>query len=82
MGCSRLGASLGHVTVAEPGARGRVPRAKVYEALHGRPFPEGVQQAENLVAHGVLDAVVATADLPELVDRTLAVLVDPPTPPR
>ncbi len=73
--------SLGHVTVAEPGALVGFLGPKVYEALHGRPFPEGVQQAENLVAHGVLDAVVATADLPELVDRTLAVLVDPPTPP-
>ena len=40
-----------------------------------------MQRAENLAAQGVIDAVVATEDLPELVDRTLAVLVDPPVPP-
>ncbi|GAB3660644.1 carboxyl transferase domain-containing protein [Nocardioides korecus] len=73
--------SLGHVTVAEPGALVGFLGPKVFEALEGRPFPEGVQRAENLVAHGVIDAVVATEDLPELVDRTLAVLVDPPTAP-
>ena len=73
--------SLGHVTVAEPGALVGFLGPKVYEALEGRPFPEGVQRAENLVAHGVVDAVVATEDLPDLVDRTLAVLVDPPTTP-
>ena len=73
--------SLGHVTVAEPGALVGFLGPKVFEALEGRPFPDGVQRAENLAAHGVIDAVVATEELPELVDRTLAVLVDPPVPP-
>ena len=29
---------------------------RVYEALYGEPFPEGVQTAENLYEHGLLDA--------------------------
>ena len=71
--------SLGHITVAEPGALVGFLGPKVYEGLRGRPFPEGVQRAENLAAKGVIDAVVAAEDLPELVDRALAVLVDPPS---
>ena len=49
---------------------------KVFEALNGQPFPAGVQQAENLAAKGVIDAVVAAEQLPELVDRSLRVLLD------
>jgi acetyl-CoA carboxylase beta subunit len=73
--------SLGHVTVAEPGALIGFLGPKVYEALHGEPFPSGVQTAENLASHGVIDGVVDTADLPFLLDRALGVLVDPPTAP-
>lgn len=71
--------SLGHVTVAEPGALVGFLGPKVYEALNGSAFPEGVQTAENLAAKGVIDAVVSAEDLPLLVDRALGVLVDPPT---
>ena len=73
--------SLGHVTVAEPGALVGFLGPKVYEALHGSPFPDGVQVAENLAAKGVIDAVVPAEDLPALVDHALAVLVDPPGDP-
>ena len=69
--------SLGHITVAEPGALVGFLGPKVYEGLHGEPFPDGVQTAENLAAKGVIDAVVPAEELPELVDRALAVLVDP-----
>jgi acetyl-CoA carboxylase carboxyl transferase subunit beta len=68
--------SLGHVTVAEPNALVGFLGAKVFEALDGRPFPPGVQRAENLADKGVVDAVVTTEDLPALVDLTLAVLAD------
>ena len=61
--------SLGHVTVAEPGALVGFLGPKVYEALEGKPFPSGVQQAENLAEKGVIDAVVSTEDLPMLIDR-------------
>lgn len=73
--------SLGHVTVAEPGALIGFLGPKVYQALHGEPFPPGVQTAENLAAHGVIDGVVETTDLPFLLDRALGVLVDPPVAP-
>ncbi len=72
--------SLGHVTVAEPGALVGFLGPKVYEALNGRPFRPGVQVAENLAAAGVIDGVVAAEHLPEMVDLALAVLVDAPGP--
>ncbi|KAA1425327.1 acetyl-CoA carboxyl transferase [Mumia zhuanghuii] len=72
--------SLGHVTVAEPDALVGFLGPKVYEVLNHRPFPDGVQTAENLAHHGILDAVVSAEDLPALVDRTLGILVDPPKP--
>jgi acetyl-CoA carboxylase carboxyl transferase subunit beta len=40
--------SLGHVTFAEPGALIGFLGPRVYEALHGNPFPAGVQTAEIL----------------------------------
>ncbi len=73
--------SLGHITVAEPGALVGFLGPKVYEALNGRPFPSGVQVAENLAAKGVIDAVVPAEELPSLVDAALGVLVDPPSAP-
>ena len=71
--------SLAHVTVAEPGALIGFLGPKVYEGLNGVPFPDGVQTAENLAAHGIVDAVVPAEALPGLVDNALATLVDPPT---
>ena len=74
--------SLAHVTVAEPGALIGFLGPKVFEALNGTPFPEGVQTAENLAWHGVIDGVVPAEELPAMVDAVLAVLVDPPSEPR
>ncbi|WP_439936775.1 carboxyl transferase domain-containing protein [Nocardia sp. N13] len=74
--------SLGHVTVAEPGALVGFLGPKVYEGLNGRPFRPGVQVAENLAANGVIDGVVGAEDLPAMVDAALAVLVDAPGPGR
>lgn len=72
--------SLGHITVAEPGALIAFLGPKVYEALEGRRFPPGVQVAENLAVKGVIDGVVTAEELPVVVDRALAVLLDPPSP--
>ncbi|WP_229051985.1 acetyl-CoA carboxylase carboxyltransferase subunit alpha/beta [Aeromicrobium sp. Leaf350] len=72
--------SLGHVRIAEPGALIGFLGPKVYELLNGRPFPAGVQTSENLVRHGVVDAVVIPDELPMVVDRTLSLLVDGPRP--
>ncbi len=72
--------SLGHVTVAEPGALVGFLGPKVFRALHGEDFPEDVQTSENLAAKGVIDAVVPAEELRTLVAEALAVLVDPPGP--
>ncbi|NYI79801.1 carboxyl transferase domain-containing protein [Nocardioides panzhihuensis] len=66
--------SLGHVTVAEPEALLGFLGPKVYEVLNGRPFPSGVQVAENLFAHGLVDGVVPPDELAGLVDRVLTIL--------
>ena len=66
--------SLGHFTVAEPGALVGFLGPRVYEALHGEPFPAGVQVAENLVDKGILDAVVASEDLAGVAARVLDLL--------
>jgi len=73
--------SLGHVTFAEPGALVGFLGPRVYELLYGEPFPAGVQTAENLQRHGVIDAVVALDQLRRTLDRALTVLADVPEPP-
>lgn len=77
--------SLGHVTAAEPGALIGFLGPRVYEHLYGEPFPSGVQTAENLQRHGVIDAVVPLEVLRATLDRALKVVADapaaPPSPP-
>ncbi|PQE00706.1 acetyl-CoA carboxyl transferase [Mycobacterium sp. EPG1] len=73
--------SLGHVTAAEPGALIGFLGPRVYEHLYGEPFPSGVQTAENLQRHGVIDAVVSLEVLRATIDRTLKVVADPPGAP-
>ena len=72
--------SLGHVTAAEPGALIGFLGPRVYEHLYGEPFPAGVQTAENLQRHGVVDAVVPLDVLRATLDRTLTVVADAPGP--
>jgi acetyl-CoA carboxylase beta subunit len=72
--------SLGHITIAEPGALVGFLGPKVYELMEGKPFPPNVQTAENLANRGIIDAVVLPDELPLLVDRTLSLLVDDPAP--
>lgn len=69
--------SLGHVTVAEPGALIGFLGPRVYEALYDRPFPADVQTSENLYAHGIIDAVLAPDEIADILDRALAVLMAP-----
>ncbi len=70
--------SLGQVTVAEPGALVGFLGPRVYEALYGERFPEGVQSAENLARHGIIDGVLPPRGLPAVVKRVLD-LLDGPT---
>jgi len=73
--------SLGHITVAQPGALIGFLGPRVYEQLYGEPFPAGVQTAENLLRHGVIDGVVGLEALRPTLDRALTVITDPPGPP-
>jgi acyl-CoA carboxylase subunit beta len=66
--------ALGHVTAAEPGALIGFLGPRVYEALYGEPFPPGVQVAENLLTHGLIDGVVPVDELAPVAARALAVL--------
>src|SRR5690625_7360054 len=66
--------SLGHLTVAEPGALVGFLGPRVREILHSSPFPSGVQQSENLVRHGVLDGVLPLDGLRDFAIRTLGIL--------
>lgn len=73
--------SLGHVTAAEPGALIGFLGPRVYEHLYGEPFPKGVQVAENLHRHGVIDGVVPLEFLRSTLDRALRVVADAPGAP-
>lgn len=66
--------SLGHVTAAEPGALIGFMGPRVHEALYGEEFPPGVQNAENLMNHGLIDAVLPMSRLSGVAARVLRVL--------
>ena len=66
--------SLGHMTIAEPGAAIGFLGPRVYEALYGEPFPPGVQTAEHLAERGLIDGVVPPEQIAEVADRALQVL--------
>ena len=70
--------SLGHVTIAEPGALLGFLGPRVFEALYGEEFPPDVQTAENLYTHGLIDGVVPAEELPAIVERALEVVTAPP----
>jgi acetyl-CoA carboxylase carboxyl transferase beta subunit len=71
-------ASLGHLTLAEPGALIGFLGPRVHEALQGSALPDGVQSAENLRAHGLVDAVIAPAGLASYLDRVLTAVTPGP----
>lgn len=66
--------SLGHITVAEPGALLGFLGPRVYEVLHGTSFPKGVQVSENLYSRGLIDAVIPLNEVAGIVNRTLGLL--------
>ena len=70
--------SLGQLTAAQPGALIGFLGPRVYEALYGDKFPEGVQVAENLYRLGLIDAVLSPGDLAEVAARALDVMCTVP----
>lgn len=69
--------SLGHVTVAEPGALVGFLGPRVYSALYGKDFPDGVQTSENLFERGIIDGVFPPSEIAGILDRALAILQAP-----
>ena len=72
--------SLGHLTVAEPEALIGFLGPRVREIIHGEPFPEGVQLAENLSRRGVIDGVVPVHGVRGLAVAALDVILGPQEP--
>ncbi len=64
-------ASLGDITLAEPGALIGFAGPRVIEQTIGEKLPQGFQRAEYLVEHGFIDAVVPRKEM----KRTLAQLL-------
>ena len=67
--------SLGHVTLAEPGALVGFLGPRVFEAIYGEEFPPGVQLSDNLAHLGVIDAVCSPAEARATFDRLLRVMM-------
>jgi acetyl-CoA carboxylase carboxyl transferase subunit beta len=64
-------ASLGDVTIAEPGALIGFAGPRVIEQVTRQRLPPGFQTAEFLLEHGMLDLVVPRKDLPETLGKIL-----------
>lgn len=64
-------ASLGDITLAEPGALIGFAGPRVIQQTIGKTLPEGFQRAEFQVQHGFADAVVQRKDLKETLARLL-----------
>jgi acetyl-CoA carboxylase carboxyl transferase subunit beta len=73
-------ASLAHVIFAEPGALIGFTGPRVIEQTTGEPLPEGIQVAEHLCDHGLIDDVVPPRQLAERVATVLAVTAEPAEP--
>jgi len=70
--------SLGTLTYAEPGALLGFTGPRVIELLTGARLPDGVQRAENLLAHGLIDDALSLAELRRRMSTLLAVVATPP----
>ena len=70
-------ASLGQIVWAEPGALAGFLGPRVYEAIYGEAFPEGIQVSENLAARGVIDEVVPLESLRSRLVEVFSVLAPP-----
>ncbi len=69
-------ASLGDVTIAEPGALIGFTGARVIEQNLKIKLPKGFQSAEFQMEHGQLDMIVTRAKLKETIAQLLGLLLD------
>src|SRR6266436_8766656 len=70
-------ASIGDITLAEPGAIIGFAGARVIEETIREKLPEGFQRAEYLHAHGMVDQVVPRGELHATLARILSLLREP-----
>jgi acetyl-CoA carboxylase carboxyl transferase subunit beta len=71
-------AMLGDVHLAEPGALIGFAGPRVIEQTIGEKLPDGFQRSEYLMAHGMVDMVVARQDLPKTIARLLRLFMKLP----
>jgi len=76
-GVSASFAMVGDITLAEPGAVVGFAGARVIEETIHEKLPEGFQRAEYLRDHGMVDLVVARAELRATLGRIVGLLRDP-----
>lgn len=72
--------SVGDITSAEPGAMVGFLGPRAYAAITGQQFPEGIQTAGNLLARGIVDAVLPWPDLRDRWSVLLRLWTDRPRP--
>ena len=70
-------AMLGDLILAEPNALIGFAGPRVIEQTIGESLPEGFQTSEYLVAHGMIDRIVARLDMKGEIARCLRLLMDP-----
>ena len=70
-------AMLGDLNIAEPGALIGFAGPRVIEQTIRQKLPEGFQRSEFLLKHGMLDGVVARAELKTYISKALAFLSGP-----
>ncbi len=80
-GVSASFATLGDITLAEPGALVGFAGPRVIEQTIGQTLPDGFQRAEFLEEHGFVDAVVKRDDMKETLSRVLKLHCDLPLHP-
>jgi acetyl-CoA carboxylase carboxyl transferase subunit beta len=69
-------AMLGDLNIAEPGALIGFAGPRVIEQTIRQKLPDGFQRAEFLLAHGMLDAVVARKDLTAFIQNSLGFMMN------
>lgn len=69
-------ASLGHVTLAEPGALISFLGPRPYETVTGRKFPKEVYSSENFYRHGAVDSLISLDEVKSYMDKLLSLFVD------
>ena len=77
-GVSASFAMLGDIQIAEPGCTVGFAGKRVIEQTIRETLPEGFQQAEYLLDHGMIDMVVHRHDLPTTLARIIGLLMNNP----